>query len=107
MSTWATGCASGWDCPRATPWRPSRAATAARWDALALSVGAVAFTSRPEWRVVVGLGTHVPLEGGLHLHRIYGIPLMPAAALKGVTRLYAEQVEEISAEESAELFGVS
>ncbi|MBI2939424.1 MAG: type III-B CRISPR module RAMP protein Cmr6 [Chloroflexi bacterium] len=83
------------------------AAIVARWDALAQSLGAVTFTAEPEWRVAVGLGTHPPLETGLLLHRTYGLPFIPASALKGVTRLYAERVADIGAAEASGLFGAT
>lgn len=63
------------------------------------------FTARPQWRVIVGLGTNDLLEGGIVLHPVLGFPVLPASALKGVTRRYAEFVEERPAEELDALFG--
>ena len=47
---------------------------------------------RPEWRVVVGLKTNTLLESGITLHPVYGFPIVPSSALKGVCRLYVEKV---------------
>lgn len=77
----------------------------ARWEDLAASVDAVTLTASPEWRVIVGLGTNAALQGGITLHRIYGLPFIPATALKGITRLYAEVVVEASEEDVVRLFG--
>jgi CRISPR-associated protein Cmr6 len=81
------------------------AAHLARWQDVADRLGAVTFDASPEWRVVVGLGRHALLEGGIALHRVYGFPLIPATALKGAARFYAEVVLELPAEEVAVLFG--
>jgi len=40
------------------------------------------------WRLSIGFGTASPLETGLTLHRIHGIPYLPGSAIKGVTRGY-------------------
>ncbi len=41
---------------------------------------------RPEWRLVIGLGSESVYETGLTLHHIYGFPYIPGSAIKGVTR---------------------
>lgn len=51
------------------------------------------FTLRAARRVVVGLGAESVLETSIRLHRVYGFPIIPGSALKGVTRAYAELVE--------------
>ena len=43
-------------------------------------------------RVVVGLGTETVCETGIALHRIYGVPWIPGAALKGITAHFAQEV---------------
>lgn len=35
-------------------------------------------------RLVIGLGNSSPLETGLSLHRLYGTPMIPGSALKGI-----------------------
>lgn len=76
-----------------------------RWQATARALGAATFRATPEWRVMVGLGTHRILEGGITLHPVYGIPIVPATALKGIARWYAERVAEAPGERIAQLFG--
>ncbi|GBD02187.1 hypothetical protein HRbin18_01923 [bacterium HR18] len=44
-------------------------------------------------RVVVGLGAESVLETSIRLHRLYGFPIIPASALKGLARSYAELIE--------------
>lgn len=40
-------------------------------------------------RVVVGLGAESVLETSIHLHRVYGFPVLPGSSLKGLARFYA------------------
>jgi CRISPR-associated protein Cmr6 len=51
---------------------------------------------KTQWRMVVGLGSGSILETSMTLHRIYGFPIIPGSALKGLTKAYANTVEEIS-----------
>jgi CRISPR type III-B/RAMP module RAMP protein Cmr6 len=46
-------------------------------------------TLRAASRVVVGLGAESVLETSIRLHRVYGFPILPGSALKGLTRAYA------------------
>jgi len=69
-------------------------AVSARWRNLAAEMGAITFSARPQWRVIVGLGTNDILEGGITLHPVYGFPVVPATSLKGVSRAYAHWVLE-------------
>jgi len=39
-------------------------------------------------RVIVGLGADNPLETSITLNRLYGVPLIPGSALKGLARSY-------------------
>jgi len=41
---------------------------------------------KPDWRLIVGLGNESVYETSMTLHHIYGIPYIPASAVKGVTR---------------------
>ncbi len=41
-----------------------------------------------DWRLIVGLGTASVYEVGMTLHHTYGIPYIPASAIKGVLRNY-------------------
>ena len=42
----------------------------------------------PDWRMVVGLGNESVYKTSMTLHHIYGIPYIPASAIKGVVRSY-------------------
>ena len=61
----------------------------ARWLATASSLGATTFQARTASRMVVGLGRKGPLEVGFTFHRLYGFPLIPGSALKGLARAAA------------------
>jgi len=67
------------------------------------------FTLRAASRVIVGLGAESVLETSLRLHRIYGFPIIPGSALKGLARAYAELVEDKDESDStfADIFGKS
>lgn len=43
-------------------------------------------------RMVIGLGGESPLESGITLHRVFGIPQIPGSALKGLASHYCDQV---------------
>lgn len=47
------------------------------------------FSLQAASRVVVGLGAESVLETSIRLHRIYGFPVIPGSALKGLARAYA------------------
>jgi CRISPR-associated protein Cmr6 len=47
------------------------------------------FALRAASRVIVGLGAESVLETSIRLHRVYGFPILPGSALKGLTRAYA------------------
>ena len=51
------------------------------------------FNAKPVWRFVVGLGAAHVLETGITLHRLFGLPIIPASGLKGAARAYAQLVE--------------
>lgn len=53
-----------------------------------------AFQAEPTWRMVVGLGAESVLETSIRLHRIYGFPIIPGTAVKGLARAYAHLVLE-------------
>lgn len=44
--------------------------------------------AKVHWRLVVGLGSGSVLEASMTLHHIYGVPYIPASALKGVLSYY-------------------
>ena len=81
-------------------------AHAARWRNMAEEMGAITFSARPHWRVVLGLGTNDILEGGIVLHPVFGFPVLPSTSLKGVSRSYARWVLERPDEELDALLGM-
>ena len=81
-------------------------AYSARWRNLAEEMGAITFSARPQWRVIMGLGTNDILEGGIVLHPIFGFPTLPATSLKGVSRAYAQWVLERPEQELDALLGM-
>lgn len=60
-----------------------------RWRRIVVANGAQPFLMRAESRLVVGLGSKGTLEMGLTLHPLYGFPLIPGSALKGLARAAA------------------
>ncbi|BCW98127.1 MAG: hypothetical protein KatS3mg024_0954 [Armatimonadota bacterium] len=44
-------------------------------------------------RIIVGLGAENPMETSITLNRLFGVPIIPGSALKGVARRYAEMFE--------------
>lgn len=72
------------------------------------------FTAQPFWRMTVGLGTASVYEISMTLHHIYGIPYIPASAIKGLLRAYYIIEKFDKDEEAAEkdsnfkkIFGIS
>lgn len=47
------------------------------------------FPANLEGRLAIGLGQTTVFETGLTLHHLYGVPIIPGSAVKGVTRAYA------------------
>ncbi len=70
----------------------------ARWDSMLSALqrqgySVQKFTLRAASRVIVGLGAESVLETSIRLHRIYGFPIIPGSALKGLARAYAKLIE--------------
>lgn len=65
-----------------------------RWRLMLKSLDVVSFDAELEWRIVVGLGGESVLETDLTLHHLYGLPIIPASALKGLTRAYVAGEEK-------------
>lgn len=65
-----------------------------RWDAMMRSLGITPFELTIDWRMVLGLGSETVLETDLTLHHLYGIPIIPGSALKGLTRVYVAEEEK-------------
>lgn len=60
-----------------------------RWKAMVEGRGGTIFSLRTQWRMVVGLGGPSVLETAMTLHHIYGFPIIPGSALKGLARVRA------------------
>ena len=43
-------------------------------------------------RLITGLGSENVLEAGIRLHHIYGVPIIPGSALKGLAAHYCDQI---------------
>lgn len=68
------------------------------------------FTATAVSPIAVGLGNESVLEAGLTVHRIYGVPVIPGSALKGLCRrgaLKLKQERKMSEEAFRVLFGYS
>lgn len=77
-----------------------------RWQqTLGLLTDGRSFEASPEWRLVVGLGGTSVLETTMTLHRIYGLPIIPGSAIKGMTRAYAELVADADQAMITRIFG--
>ncbi|MCU0476715.1 MAG: type III-B CRISPR module RAMP protein Cmr6 [Anaerolineae bacterium] len=64
-------------------------ATVGRWNAMAKAGNAKRFKMNSTSRLIVGLGGKGPLEIGITLDPVTGLPFIPGSALKGVARSYA------------------
>lgn len=58
-----------------------------RWYA-AMSASAVTRVVEANGRLLIGHGNPAPTEVGITLHQVYGVPVLPGAALKGVLNHY-------------------
>jgi len=70
----------------------------------------VHFTVQAAAPIAIGLGDASPLEVGIRLHHSYGMPLLPASALKGLCRRVARLLKhenKLSDDAIDALFGLS
>jgi CRISPR-associated protein Cmr6 len=71
-----------------------------RWYTMMSAINATLFNASLDWRMVIGLGGESVLETDITLHHLYGIPFIPASALKGLTRAYVTgEVDEHKSED--------
>lgn len=56
---------------------------------------------KQNWRLAIGLGNASVLVNGFTLHHVYGVPYLPAEAVKGVVRNYIIEVEFSKSEAAA------
>ncbi len=59
-----------------------------RWLSMTTATGAQHFHAATDWCLAVGLNNATVVETSLTLHPLYGIPLIPGSALKGLCRTY-------------------
>lgn len=76
-----------------------------RWLARVQQLGGAVLSGRPEWRILVGSGSHKILDTGFMLDQTSGLPLIPSSSLKGIVRHYARAVEEAPDELINQLLG--
>lgn len=62
-----------------------------RWDSMTRAHSALRFSMYNLGRLIVGFGNKGPLEIGLTLHPVTGLPYIPGSALKGLCRSYLLQ----------------
>jgi len=63
-----------------------------RWKSTTAGESFLARDFEVSGRMAIGLGTASVLENGLTLHHIYGTPIIPGSALKGLTAYYCDNV---------------
>ncbi len=69
------------------------------------------FDAKIDWRLCVGLGNESVYETSMTLHHIYGIPYIPASAVKGVVRswviteLFDSEMQAIKDVDFCDIFG--
>ena len=85
-----------------------------RWRQFAQQMPAgcerICFTVQAAAPIAIGLGDASPLEVGIRLHHTYGMPLLPASALKGLCRRVARLLKhenKLSDDAIDALFGFS
>jgi CRISPR-associated protein Cmr6 len=77
-------------CNRDDEWKRMHERLVARWKAGVRALkGQLLPPMAPEWRFIAGLGDKGALEAGMTFHRIYGFPIIPGSALKGLARAVA------------------
>lgn len=52
----------------------------------ALNLSVLSYKGEIDWRLIVGLGNESVYDTSITLHHVYGIPYIPASAVKGVVR---------------------
>ncbi|WP_027003415.1 type III-B CRISPR module RAMP protein Cmr6 [Hugenholtzia roseola] len=69
---------------------------------------------KPDWRLALGIGGASVYETSITLHHIYGIPYIPASAVKGIVRSFIiqekfddKEEDAIQSQEFCDIFGCS
>ena len=63
------------------------------------------FTLTTQSRVAIGLGEDCILENSVSLHHLFGFPVLPGSAIKGVTYHFVAENELASSDEICRIFG--
>lgn len=63
-------------------------AVRSRWQSYIDALDAGYINMSIDWRMVVGLGGNSVFETDMTLHPLYGLPIIPGSALKGLTRAW-------------------
>jgi CRISPR-associated protein Cmr6 len=66
-----------------------------------LNLSPIPIELKNDYRLIIGLGNESVYENGMTLHHIYGIPYIPASAVKGITRSWII-TEAFGSDEKAE-----
>lgn len=69
------------------PWQTLLENQFSRWKRM--TTNAARFQARSLGRMIIGLGGKGPMEFGLTVQHVTGLPIIPGSALKGLTRAYA------------------
>jgi CRISPR type III-B/RAMP module RAMP protein Cmr6 len=67
----------------------------------------ISFSLYTNTRVIVNYGGESILENSISIHPYYGFPVIPGSAIKGVTRHYCEEFENLDKEIVKKIFGNS
>ena len=86
----------------AREWLNRRQAWLAATEKLGLSHR---FRASTEWRLAIGLASAGPLETGIRLHHLYGVPVLPGSGLKGLALAAARDWLEVHEREYGAVFG--
>jgi CRISPR-associated protein Cmr6 len=78
------------------PVSPAYRAAWRRWHAALKKSGAVMREVEAAGRLLIGHGNPAPTEVGLTLHHIYGVPVLPGSALKGLLNHYLAEWGELA-----------
>lgn len=86
-----------WNEDHERPWEELARLVAQRQQQLEAALRASGWKTRStelvtDARLIAGLGYEGPLEVGLSIHPLYGIPYLPGSSVKGVARALAEVV---------------
>jgi CRISPR-associated protein Cmr6 len=84
---WLQSVCARFDVKENSEWRPLLENHYRRWQQM--TAGAKRFSAKLQSRLIVGLGGKGPLEFGLTVQFVTGLPIIPGSAVKGIARSYA------------------